>query len=378
MQELANVSSPAEVRHAWNALWEQTPRGSFRQSADFLTTFPPRDNGRWRLWQVSAWARPIGLIPLRERRERRFLREQTVLSMPDSPWGTFPGSVGPHPATSLVAVVRHLLTREPLWDMLELPEIVAAGQSPKRLTRLLMTCTRHVAQRTGRTLREIELPSSWSQFWNDRSAAARGRWRELDLALARLKKVQFVRFRPQGSWFGDTERDWSFLSLTDAVVRQRTEARSKFGVPDVQERLRELHPFAVDAGCADVVVLLIGSRPAAFAYNVHRGPRVETLQLLADPNWPFAAEWLIGQMLRDEIARGNLWHTFLPCSTADANVDWPMWQGNDLRETIVSINRRATVGAQLRSWLRSADREQCAAHDEPQTATTRLTSAFRC
>ncbi len=36
--------------------------------------------------------------------------------------------------------------------------------------------------------------------------------------------------------------------------------------------------------------------------------------LLADPNIPHATDRLIGMMLRDEIARGDSWHLFLPNS----------------------------------------------------------------
>ena len=116
-------------------------------------------------------------------------------------------------------------------------------------------------------------------------------------------------------------------------------------------RLRDLHPAAVDAGCADIAMLMIDSRLVAAAYNIRCHSCVETLHMLADPHVPDAADVLIGQMLRDEIARGDTSHLFLPNSTDSLAVDWSLWQGGELHETIVTHYRRASIRLRLLRWL---------------------------
>lgn len=351
VQELRDVTRPTQLRHVWQALWDRTPHASFRQTAEFLDNLTTPGGERLRVFQVSAWDRPIGLVPLHEYRARRLLREQTVLSFPESPWGGFPGPVGPHSATTMAALIRHLVDHDHSWDLLEFPEVVTDAQTPQRMARSLQVSGRQAYFQTRHTLHGIELPLSWSHFWNERNAQARGLWRTAEFGLARLSKVQFVRFRPDGSRVGDTNRDWSFLRHLDAVVQQQADGGLKTAAYQMLGRLCELHPHTVDAGCADVAVLFVDSQPVACAYNFHHDQRVETLQLLADPRRPQAADWLIGQMLRDEIHRGDRWHTFLPSGTVGTAIDWRMWQCNELHETVVSHDRHAPIGNRMLRWL---------------------------
>ncbi|HLQ45726.1 MAG TPA: GNAT family N-acetyltransferase [Planctomycetaceae bacterium] len=356
VQELRDVACPSRLRHLWQELWHRTPRASFRQTPEFLKSQQTSADGRWRMLLVSAWSRPIGIVPLRERTIQRTLGTFRVLSLPESPWGFFPGCVGPHPTTALTAAVRHLAEQDPSWDVFELPAVVADGQKPQRIVGAFETSGLTPFQRTRRELCGVELPERASQFWANRDAASRHRWRELDLSLMRRDTVRFVRFRPRGAQFGDTDRDWTFLNLLNRVARRQPDADRVRQAQARIDLLRETHAAAVDAGSADVAILLIDSRPAAFAYNVHCRSRVESLLLLADPDVPHAADLLIGQMLQDEIARGDRWHTFLPSSTSDVAVDWRMWQCDRLYETTISHYRRPSVRSRLLRWWDGAQR----------------------
>jgi hypothetical protein len=373
VHEPAEITRPSQLRHLWHSLWSRTPRASFRQTPEFLEASldgsPSTARGdlqptadRWRFLIVSAWQRPIGIVPFREHTVRRAFGSFRVLSVPESPWGKFPGSVGPHPATTLTAAVRHLLEKDDSWDVLELPEVVAKGVNPTRVPRAL-NVPRAVVQRSPRALLGLELPATFGQFWADRDAAARQRWREMEARRSIRRDEQFVRFRPGGVFHGDTDREWEFLGQLERIVRLQDDSPHAARSRELFERLRNMHALAVDAGSADIAVWLSDSRPAAFAYNFHCRTRVETALLLADPNIPHATDRLIGMMLRDEIARGDSWHLFLPNALLGTSVDQRLWLPTELQETTVTYDRRATIRSRLQHWL-NGDR--------------RVTSTSRC
>lgn len=383
VHEAVDVTRPSQLRHLWHSLWSRTPRASFRQTSEFLeasvaatslernryTKLDPQvvaewqgpsesephgtksEADRWRFLIVSAWQRPIGVMPLREQLVHRALGTFRVLSVPQSPWGSLPGPVGPHPATCLAAVVRHLLDKDDAWDILELPEVVADGVEPNRVAQVFESSGRAVFQRPSRELLGLELPASFSQFWANRDSVARQAWRELD-ARQTLKSVErFVRFRPGGAICGDTLRNWEFLKPLERIVGMQNGTPHGSLCEKMFECLRETHPVAVDAGAADVSALFQDSRLIAFAYNFHCRSRVETALLLADPQNPHARERLIGLMLRDEIARGDTWHVFLPNSVPGNALDRKLWEPIKLRETIVTHDHRTSIRSRFLHWL---------------------------
>lgn len=350
VHELSDVAHPSQLRHSWDSLWSRTPRASIRQTTEFLEDQTVSTGDRWRIFQVSAWDRPIGLMPLQERLDRKHCGTFRTLSLPKSDWGCCPGPVGPHAATTVSAVVRHLVTNDSSWDVLELPEVVEVGKLASRTPRAFEASGATAFQRNQQSLRGLELPAHWGQFWTDRDAAARRRWQELD-ELAGGGVVQLVRFRPEGATFGNTDRHWKMLGWLDRVANRQPNDPHADRSRNLLARLRETHANAVDAGCADVAVLLMNSQPMAFAYNSRCQSRIETLQLLADPQWPDAANLLIGHMLRDEIERGDTWHTFLPNSMNPGSVDWSLWQTTQLIETTITHYRRSTLQTMLQRWM---------------------------
>ena len=373
VQEAAEGTRPSELKQIWHSLWSRTPRASYRQTPEFLAATladqhpserfrAKQASERWRFLIVSAWQRPIGIVPLRERTVRRTLGSFRVLTFPESLWGDCPGPVGPHPATTMKAAVRYLVEHDDSWDLLELPELVAAGAEPTRILSALNP-SRSTFRRSNHELLGLELPATFGQFWADRDATARQRWRELEARRSIRRDEQFVRFRPGGAIHGDTERDWEFLDQLERVVRLQEGTRLAARGRELFERLRDMHALAVDAGSADVCVWFSDSRPAAFAYNFHCRSRVETALLLADPNIPHATDRLIGMMLRDEIMRGDSWHLFLPNSVQGTTVDRRLWRPIELHETTVTHNRRATIRSRLQRWLdgdrRVTSRSRC-------------------
>lgn len=360
VREAVEVIRPNQLRHLWHSLWSRTPRASFRQTPEFLeaSCSDPEPaarlesrpgNDRWRFMIVSAWQRPIGIVPLREHFQRHTLGSKRTLAIPNSLWGGYPGLVGPHPATTLAAVVRHLVQQDDSWDILELPEVVAQGVDPTRVP-CAMKSQRLVIQKSHRELLGLELPASFGQFWADRDAAARQRWRELEARRSIRRDEQFIRFRPGGACHGETDRDWDFLDQLERVVRLQDRTPHAVRSRQLFEQLREMHAATVDAGSADVALWLCDSQPAAFAYNFHCRSRVETALLLADPKIPHATDRLIGMMLRDEIARGDSWHLFLPNSVLGTSVSPQLWRPAELQEVTMTHDRHATIRSRMTHW----------------------------
>ena len=336
VREAVEFTRPCQLRHLWHSLWSRTPRASFRQTPEYLEAAQSSRYDRWRFLIVSAWQRPIGIVPLRERTVRRAFRSLRVLSMADCP-----GPVGPHPAITLAAAVRYLEEQDDSWDMLEFSEVVATGDEPTCLPRALNS-HRITFQSSPGELLGLELPATFGQFWADRDAAARQRWRDLEARRSRYRDEQFIRFRPGGAFHGDTDREWEFLDQLKVIVRAQDGTPHAARSRELFDRLRDTHAQAVDAASADVVLWLQGSKPAAFAYNFHCQSRVETALLLADPTIPHATDRLIGMMLQDEIARGDSWHLFLPSSVLGTTVNRRLWRPTELHEMTVTHGRKRT------------------------------------
>lgn len=359
VRDLRGDTSPCHLRYLWQSLWARTPHASFRQMPDFLERQFRMATDPWRILVVSAFDRPVGIVPFLERSLQRSAGTFRVLATPESQWGFLPGIIGPHASTMLTAATRHLLEHDSSWDLIELPEIVDEEARPKWLPPAPEATGLTPFQRRQQLSRSIELPNRWEQFWAERPLLARQRLRELQGRCNRRGEVRFSRFRPQKTDAHGSQDVWSVLELLDSVVRQQPAERADEANTTWHE-LRETLAAAADAGCADVALLLENSQPIAFAYNAHHNGHVETLQLLTDPRVPDAADLLIGHMLRDEIRRGDTQHLFLPHSTSSVTVDWSMWQCSGFVESLVTYYRRPNPRLHLLRWLDSTPRLQVA------------------
>jgi hypothetical protein len=252
---------------------------------------------------------------------------------------------------TLTAVVRFLVERDDTWDRLEIwPSTgweadfssLLAKPDSHRLT---------VHSHAEAAMSMLELPRSFSQFWSDRDAAARQRWRELELLSSLQHNERLVRFRPRGAVVGDTSRDWNFLRHFETLLERQTEVGWRATARELFAQLRQIHPDAVDAGCADVTLLFVGSQVAAGAYNVHCQGSVETLLMLDDPKMPHAVHRLIGLMLHDEIRRGDRKHLFPPRSSRENAVDGQLWQPQTQHQTVLTIDRPGSLQRRMSNWL---------------------------
>lgn len=354
VHEPADVCTPSQLRHLWHSLWSRTPRASFRQTPEFLeanTLQDDRSDSRWRFLVVTAWQRPLGIVPLREQIVRRAFGSFRKLSFSTSPWGDCPGPIGPQPATILSASVQHLLSNDTSWDILEFPEVVTNDLSPSLTSHLSESFVVSIP-RSPRELLGLKLPATFGQFWADRDAVARNRWRELEARRTMHRDdEQFVRFCPKGTLFGETDRSWHLFDHLERIVDAQEGTTHARRSRELLERLRDMHTQAVDAGVADIAIWFSDTRPAAFAYNFHGRTRVETALLLADPSVPSATDRLLGQMLRDEIRRGDSWHQFLPDSVLGTNVDRTLWQPTEQFELAATHTRRQSLCSRLHRWL---------------------------
>lgn len=271
--------------------------------------------------------------------------------MPRTPWGGFSGPLGPHPAMTLTAVVRFLVERDDTWDRLEIwpnpgmdadfPSLLAIQDSAR--------LTVHNGEDSATLM--FELPGSFSQFWCQRDAAARQRWRELELQSSLRHNERLVRFRPKGAAVGETSRDWNFLRHFETLLDQQAEVGWQATARELFAQLQQIHPEAVDAGCADVTLLFLDSRVVAGAYNTHCHASVETLLMLDDPEIPHAAQRLIGLMLRDEIRLGDRQHLFPSASSRVNAIDGQLWQPQTQHLTVLAINRPRNLQRRMSSWF---------------------------
>ncbi|HEV2971511.1 MAG TPA: GNAT family N-acetyltransferase [Pirellulales bacterium] len=311
--EINSLDDLIQHRLLWNSLLPQSRGATFFQSFEWLETYWRHhgDRQRLRVLIVSGDDRPIGILPLTVLPERTRLGTVRVLTYPLDGWGTFFGPIGPNPTATLWAGLRHIHATPRDWDLVDLRWVDAdgidAGRTGKAMRAAGMT-TRgeplvHAAQ--------IQLEGDWEKYW----ACRKGRWRQnvtrAERRLSDCGEVTYIRYRPQGTRYGDGDPRWDLYDSCEAIAGQSWQSAAADGTTlsheSVRDYLRDAHATAAAAGGLDLNLLLLAGRPAAFAYNYHYRGSVYGLRMGFDPavTTEGSGSVLLRHMIEDSFRRGD-------------------------------------------------------------------------
>jgi CelD/BcsL family acetyltransferase involved in cellulose biosynthesis len=302
-----------EFRTAWADLLAETPGASFFQSLEWLEAWWRHFGGarRLRVLLVLDGTRPEGIVPLVLGREATRVGRLRLLGYPLDNWGSFYGPIGPTPEATLAAALAHLRRRSCDWDVIELRWLGAPGTDPAATGRALasagMPAYRTVWDRTA----VVELTGTWDEYLASRTRVLRRNLRHDRRRLDGAGRVRYERYRPAGRAAGQAGPRWDLYDACEHVAGQSWQASATDGTTlsheAVRPFLREVHALAVEAGAADVNLLLIDDRPAAFAYNYCWGGYVYGLRTGYDPGQSpgGAGTVLLAESIRDSFARGD-------------------------------------------------------------------------
>jgi len=320
------------------SLLPQTRGATFFQTFEWLEAYWRHFGARQRLRVliVSADDGPIGILPLVVKSEPTRLGSVRVLTYPLDGWGTFYGPIGPNPTATLTAGLRHIAATPRDWDLVDLRGIDADGidagrtMNAMRMAGLaaseqpladcanieLATGVRRGIRKTSDAARcgihkDSEVPNDWQTYWSTRKPRFRQNISRAERRLADQGEVTYLRYRPEGSRFDDGDPHWELYDACESIARRSWQGAATDGTTlshkSVSEFLRDAHEAAAAAGGLDLNLLLVGGRPAAFAYNYHYRGSVYGLRMGYDQavSTDGSGNVLLRRMIEDSFTRGD-------------------------------------------------------------------------
>ncbi len=311
--EVNRIEELGEFHQRWGELLVETAGASFFQTPDWLEVYWRHFGAdqRLRLLVVVDGGCPVGILPLVVRWEHTRVGRLRLLTFPLHDWGSFYGPIGPDPAGTLAAGLDHIRRTPRDWDILELRWQGALGTNPNE-TRAVMRAAGLQAYATvwDRTS-IVELTGDWESYWSTRKGVWRRRFRSAERKLSRQGELSFVRYRPRGVAYDDGSPRWDLYDACEDIARRSWQASATDGTTlsheSVRPFLRDAHQAAAAVGTADLNLLLIDGKPAAFVYNYFYRGYVSGLRRGYDAaqSRQGLGNLILAYSLRDSFARGD-------------------------------------------------------------------------
>jgi CelD/BcsL family acetyltransferase involved in cellulose biosynthesis len=292
----------------------------------------------------------IGIVPLVVRDVETRLGALRYLTYPLDEWGSTFGPIGPRPADTLAAAMRHIAETPRTWEVLE-PRWVAAAETD--LVRAAMNDAGLTAiERPWLTSPVVRFEGTFADYMAAQSSHWRNNFKRNERKLAEMGEVRVVRHRPAGEQAGDVDPNWQLFDDCQTIARSSWQSQSETGTTishgAVRQFLRDLHEAASRLGMIDTSVLYVGERPAAFWYCYHCRGRLFGLRTGYDAEAGFqrAGTVLTGRLIEDSFGRGDTLFDMGPGST-----DWKrFWQTGELDVCRLTHYSRRALRAQAIHW----------------------------
>ena len=127
---------------------------------------------------------------------------------------------------------------------------------------------------TWKTTAMIDMQRDWEQYWNSRSSKMRSNVRRDEKQLQQLGTVEYIRYRPAGTSFGDDDPRWDLydtcVEIAEASWQGSSETGTTLSHESVAGYFRDMHALAVKNGMVDINILKVNGKAVAFSYNYVR------------------------------------------------------------------------------------------------------------
>jgi len=273
--EINDLDELAKYRMLWNSLFPGTPNASFFLTFDWFETYWRHfgHDQKMRVLVVYSLDEALGIVPLCVRRERYRVGNVRVLTYPLDNWYTWFGPIGPNPASTMLAAM-HYIRRSPRdWDMIDLRWVADDGVQGGKTARALRVTNQFSAKSEYESTSLVDLGCTWEQFLAPKSHTLRRHFRRIVRDFADGDHYEYSRHRPLPATQGDGDPRWDLYAMCETVALASWQAQVAHGNTLTHDRVREYfrdaHAAASRLGMADVNVLTVDGRPAAFLYGYH-------------------------------------------------------------------------------------------------------------
>jgi CelD/BcsL family acetyltransferase involved in cellulose biosynthesis len=320
VHEFRDFESLRPYRDTWNTLLAQTAGASYFLSYDWLENYWQhcRADQQLRVLVIESAsvdstspAQVVGILPLVVRREETRLGRVRVLTFPLHGWGTSYGPIGPDPQTTLAAGCRYLAAAKrdfELFDLRWLDDRRGLGELAAQAMHSAGFCHRRALWFDAY---HVNLHEGWDAYWASRTSHWRTNIRSNLKKLAKLGPVEYVRYRPRGTAFGQDDPRWDLYDACVQLAARGWQGLRNDGTtlshPQVRDYLRSAHQVAAQFGAADINLLYVAGEPVAFAYNYAYRGHVYGMRAGYDPLFKTlgAGSALAYHMTQDSCQRGD-------------------------------------------------------------------------
>ena len=314
MVEVIEVNDIDELSHyrlLWNSLFAATPGATFFLTFDWLETCWRHfgSDQKLRVLIVFAAGEPLGILPLCVRTEKYRLSTVRVLTYPLDNWSTWYGPIGPNPAATMLAATQHIRRTPRDWDMIELRWVADDATQGGKTARAFRVAGMLSEKKQYQSTSIVDLPARWDEFVAGKSQSIRRQFRRTLRDVVDSGAAEYVRHRPAPASEGDGDPRWDLYEMCEAVAQASWQSEVTHGNTLTHERVRgyfrDAHAAAARLGMADVNLLLVEGRPAAFLYGHHCRGNVTALRTGFDASISGLGSALMLKTIEDSCRRGD-------------------------------------------------------------------------
>jgi len=318
--EISSLDELTKYRSAWGQLLTVTPHASFFQSAEWLIARWQHATADENLFVVvtTDGERPTGFVPFCIKSESTACGSLRSLRFPLDGWGSFYGPIGADPDEVLIAALQYAWRSKRKFDLVDLTTIPIADTTGG-LRSIDSDDAKTTIDFAGQECHEatrvamLDLTGDWENYWESRKEQ-KNRRRNVERCERRLHElgtIRYERYRPNGESIDDNDPRWDMYDACEEIAR----ASWQDGLVDgntmhhdhVRPLLRDAHIAAVNAGAADINLLLLDDRPIAFVYGYHYQGYVDLMRIGFVPDLaklaPGNALWT--RLIQDSFTRGD-------------------------------------------------------------------------
>jgi hypothetical protein len=349
--EINAIEHLEAIRLRWTSLLYATRGASFFHTLDWLKVYWQhfRASQRLRVLLVHRSGTLLGILPLVVREEMTATGPAGMLTYPTITPNQFFGPIGPNPTATLMASLRHLLSKSRDWDILSLVEIGEhdLGRTANAFTQAEL----HPSETVRTTIVKACLDASWAEYISNHQPGDRScdtRRNKVEYEEHSCDGLTFERIRPLGNTYGDDRRVDGIIGAC-CVLEPRTLCREHPAA-----LFRDVAAVASRLGMLDLNLLKLDGRLIAFSLNVHFDGAIQQLGT-GETAVPFnvrPALVLGRRMLQDSFARKDRYMYFAASNDGLAN----LWATD--QRSLVCHQHRATLPfrdrlTRLGRWLTS-------------------------
>lgn len=297
----------------WQSLVSRTRNATFFHSLPWLKACLAHfgQDATLRVLFVKEGTEYLGIVPLVVVTETTRVGRVRSLTYPLRDWGSFYGPIGPQPAATLVAALRHITTTHRDWDLLDLRWIDKSGVDRGRTATAFLAARVVAREQPWKQTALIDFSGSWETYLGKRQAKFRENIMRHERRLDDLGNATYIRYRPLGHACGESDPRWDLYEDCLEVAAKSWQGASTSGTTlthaAVRDFLRETHELAAKAGALDLNLLYVGDRPIAFGYGYHWRGHVTGLRTGYDPEFARVGPGrvLTAHTIRDSFERGD-------------------------------------------------------------------------